>query len=428
MNTLYLHPRDEIVMTMERIYRYKMTTTSGGNLSIRDENGDVWITPARVDKGALTPADVVRVRPDGSVDGRHPPSSELPFHLAIYRVRPDLRAVVHAHPMALVAFSLSHRVPETRVLPLAWQIEGTVGFAPYGIPGSEDLGRRIAAEFRRGFDSVIMENHGVCCGAADLQAAFRRFETLEFTAKSIIKARSVGPVRRLTPEQLRLFTRVQPSLRPFRRDGITTREKGLRRELCDFIERGYRQRLLTSAAGSFSARVGDDEFLVTPYPFDRHAIEPEDLVLVRRGRREQGRTPSRAAALHRALYRAHPSVGAIVNAHPVHATAFSICNRAVDTRVIPESYVLIREVSRLPFEMPMTDPEAVARRLTPSNPAAVLCNNGVMVVGRTVLAAFDQLEVLEYTAEALVDGRALGRQHPMPRSAIADLRRAFRME
>jgi L-fuculose-phosphate aldolase len=428
MNTRYLHPRDEIVMTMERIYRYKMTTTSGGNLSILDENGDIWITPARVDKGALTTADIVRVRPDGTVDGRHAPSSELPFHQAIYRVRRDLRAVVHAHPMALVAFSLSHRVPETRVLPLAWQIEGKVGFAPYGIPGSEDLGRKIAAEFRRGFDSAIMENHGVCCAAPDLQAAFRRFETLEFTAKSIIKAKSIGPVHTLTAAQLRLYARSQPALRPFRRDAVTTREKELRRELCDFIERGYRQRLLTSAAGSFSARVEGDAFLITPYPFDRHEVEPEDLVLVRRGRREAGRAPSRAAALHRAIYRAHPQVQAIVNAHPIHATAFSICNRAVDTRAIPESYVFIREVSRLPFEMPLKDPEAVARRLTPRNPAAVLCNNGVMVVGRSVLSAFDQLEVLEYTAEALVDGRAIGRHHPMSRAVIADLRRAFAMD
>ena len=94
-----------------------------------------------------------------------------------------------------------------------------------------------------------------------------------------------------------------------------------------------------SATGSFSARVGNDEFLVTPYPFDRHAIGPEDLVLVRRGRREEGRPPSRAAALHRAIYRAHPEVRAIVNAHPVHATAFSLCNRAVDTRVIPGTFL-----------------------------------------------------------------------------------------
>src|SRR4051812_32737682 len=102
------HPCDEIIRTMELIYRYRMTTTSGGNLSVRDENGDVWITPARVDKGNLTRNDVVRVRGDGKIEGRHKPSSEFPFHRAIYEARPDIRAIVHAHPVALVAFSIAH--------------------------------------------------------------------------------------------------------------------------------------------------------------------------------------------------------------------------------------------------------------------------------------------------------------------------------
>src|SRR5271165_4488192 len=93
-----LHPRDEIVQTLERIYRFRMTTTSGGNLSIRDETGDVWITPARVDKGSLRREDVICLRANGRIEGLHRPSSEHPFHQSIYGVRPDVRAIVHAHP------------------------------------------------------------------------------------------------------------------------------------------------------------------------------------------------------------------------------------------------------------------------------------------------------------------------------------------
>src|SRR6476646_446944 len=102
MRLSFLHPRDEILQAIGRIYRYRMTTTSGGNLSIREENGDIWITPARVDKSALTRDDIVLVRVDGSWEGRRQPSSELPLHLAIYRARPDLYGIVHAHPTALV--------------------------------------------------------------------------------------------------------------------------------------------------------------------------------------------------------------------------------------------------------------------------------------------------------------------------------------
>jgi len=425
MNTPYLHPRDELALVMERIYRYKMTTLSGGNLSIRGDENDLWITPSGVDKGTLGRRDMVRVRADGTFEGPHRPSSELPFHQAIYRARPDLRAIVHAHPMALVAFSLLRRAPETRALPLSWQIEGRVGFAPYGRPGSEDLGRKIAAEYARGFDSVILENHGVCCAGPDLPAAFQRFETLEFTAKSLIKAAAIGPVRRLTPAQMRAYARAAPALPEFDPDPPRNREKELRRELCDFVQRGCRQRLLTAAAGSYSARLGPDEFLITPYPFDRYAVAPADLVRVCRGRRERGRTPSRAAALHRAIYRAHPAAQSLINAHPIHATAFSLARQTPDSRAIPESYVLIREVSRLPFEAPLRDFDAVAAALTPSRPVAILENNGVMALGESVLGAYDRLEVLEHTAEALLDARALGRPRPMPPAVIADLRRVF---
>jgi L-fuculose-phosphate aldolase len=92
METGWLHPRDELVETMRRIYRYKMTTTSGGNLSILDPDGSIWITPSRVDKGELQPADIVCVQPDGRMSGLHAPSSEFPFHREIYRRRPDLKA------------------------------------------------------------------------------------------------------------------------------------------------------------------------------------------------------------------------------------------------------------------------------------------------------------------------------------------------
>ena len=101
-----LHPAEQLVMIMDRIYDYGMTTTSGGNLSILDDNGDIWITPSGIDKGSLTPKDIICVKPDGTIEGIHKPSVELPFHIKIYQKRPDIKAIIHAHPPALVAFSI----------------------------------------------------------------------------------------------------------------------------------------------------------------------------------------------------------------------------------------------------------------------------------------------------------------------------------
>ena len=139
----YVHPREELLHAMERIYRYRMTTTSGGNLSIREPNGNVWITPARLDKGSLRREDIVCVLSNGDVEGSRKPSSELPIHQEIRVRRPDLGGVVHAHPTALVAFSLVHEVPDTRLFHQSRSVCGEVGFAPYELPGSVALGMRV---------------------------------------------------------------------------------------------------------------------------------------------------------------------------------------------------------------------------------------------------------------------------------------------
>jgi len=409
--------------TMERIYRYRMTTTSGGNLSIRDANGEIWITPARVDKGSLRREDIVCVRADGCREGLHPPSSELPFHQAIYQQRPDLGGIVHAHAVALVAFSVCGRVPDTRLFPQARHVCGEAGFAPYALPGSAALGENIARTFAGGFNCVVLENHGVVCAGENLQRAFERFETLEFTAKTIIKASQMGEVRYLNDKQVAQRQGiVMPQFTP---GPAGAEEQELRRELADFLQRGYRQRLLISTEGSFSARLADGSMLITSSRVDRSAIGIGDMVLVRGEAAETGRLPSRAARLHAAIYQRHPTVRAIVNALPVNATAFSVTGVPLDSRTIPESYLFLKDVARVPFGEQYEDGQAVAERLSPENPVALIENDGVLVCGTSVLDAFDRLEVLETTAEALINSRSLGKVVPMSDAVIAELTAAF---
>jgi L-fuculose-phosphate aldolase len=423
--TSFLHPRDEILQAMERIYSYRMTTTSGGNLSIREPNGDVWITPARVDKGSLGRADIVLVRADGTVEGKHPPSSELPLHRAIYEARPGVQGIVHAHPVALVAFSLAHLVPNTRLFHQAWHVCGEPGFAAYALPGTAALGASVAGAFAKGHDCVILENHGVVTAGENLQQAFRRFETFEFTGKTIIKAQLLGrDVRYLTDSEIELGAH-RRGVPTFPRHAPTSAEKELRGHLRNFVHRAYRQRLFISTQGSFSARLEGDSFVITPSQADRERLATEDLALVVGGKAEAGSTPSRATALHDAIYRQHPKVGAIINAYPVNATAFSVTDTAVETRTIPESYVVVRSLGTAGYAMQFEDPNALAALISPTQPALIVQNGGVLVTGRDVLEAFDRLEVLESTAEAIINSRALGPMAPMPDEVIRDLEAAF---
>ncbi len=419
------HPAERLVKAMARIYQYRMTTTSGGNLSIRDTDGSIWITPARVDKGALRVEDIVRVFPDGSTEGKHKPSSEFPFHQQIYAARPDLGAIVHAHPVALVAFSICSISPDTRLFTKAHTVCGNVGFAPYALPGSALLGERIAKVFGEGHDCVMLENHGVVIGGTDFPDAFRRFETLEFLAKTVVKARALGEVRYLSPEDLAIGERPAPVFGEFDPGPATSKERGLRRELCEFIRRGYHQRLLTSNAGSFSVRLDEESFLITTRMVDRATIQPDQLTLVRAGKCERGTAPSRAADLHQLIYQKHPEINAIVNATPVNATAFAASASRLDTRTIPESYVFLRDVAVYPFSWIYDSPGKIAEAMTPEFPIALIENDCALVLGTTILDAFDRLEVLESTAEAVILSRSLGEVRPMGDEVIEELIEAF---
>ena len=424
MQTQWLHPADQLLLMMERIYAYGMTTTSGGNLSIRDDNGDIWITPAGVDKGALTRNDMVCVREDGTTAGHHRPSSEYPFHRLIYKARPDLKAVVHAHPPALVAFSIVRRIPDTKLLPNEELIVGEVGIAEYALPGSDQLGSNIAAVFAEGKNCVMLENHGVVVGGSDLFEAFRAFETLEYSARLEITASRIGkPVSLAAVNR----NRPEPAMDVFTPEGCSTEEREARREMCKLILRSYDQRLFTSTQGTFSQRLSDGSFVITPYGSDRKYLQPEDLVRVMDGKHEAGKVPSRSVRFHELIYASQPHVQAIVIAHPPHIMAFAVTDVPFDSRTIPESYILLRDMPKLPFGMVVHQAEEAAAFFTKSTPIALAANDCAIVTGSSLINAFDRLEVAEYSAKALIDTYALGPVHPIDEMKINDIKTAFHL-
>ena len=423
----WMHPRDGLVATMNRIYRYHMTTTSGGNLSILDPDGGIWITPSRVDKGSLRPSDIVRVKADGSKEGQHPPSSEFPFHREIYRRRPDIKAIVHAHPGALVAFSIVRSLPETRVQTHAHTICGKIAYAAYACPGSQELGNKIAEAFAGGADCVMLENHGVVIGGRDLHEAFQRFETLEFVAQMIVKASALGDLRILPPDVLANQSVPDYGILP----GVTpsNHEKELRTQICEFAHRSYQQRLMISTAGALSARIDEKQFVITPRRRDRLEITAPGLVRTTLGACEEGKRPSRAARLHALIYAKNPRVGAIISAQPAHASAYCMTDAAFCTQTIPESYLVLRDAPKVPFACIVNDAEKLAAMMSLEKcPVLLIENEGALIVGKTMLEAFDRLEVLEATAEALMLSRSLGSLVPMPAEALAELRKAFGLE
>jgi len=426
MNLELLTPAQRIVMIMERIYADGMTTTSGGNLSVLGENGDIWITPRAVDKGTLTPEDVVQVKPDGKVIGKHSPSVELPFHQLAYRGRPDMRAMVHAHPPALIAFSLVRKLPDTSLVPDARSICGELGMAEYGLPGSEDLGEKIARVFARGCNTVMLENHGVVTGATSLSKAFMAFETLDFCARLEIDASRIGTPTGLSPERIQLWRSERGvEMSELGPRGDASGETQARREICDLVHRACDQQLFTSTQGTLSRRLDEKSFLITPDGMDRKYLEADDLVHVENGRREAGKTPSRTVLLHQHVYLRHPHVNSIIIARPPSIMAFAVTGEHFESRTIPESYIVLRHVARLPFGAASIEPEKAAATFTQGTPVAMVENDCVIATGSSSINAFDRLEVAEYSAKALIACRSIGAVVMIDDAQAADIDRAF---
>ncbi len=167
---------------MRRLYRQRLTTTSGGNISIRcGEN--ILLTPSGTDKGELQAADVGVVDLSGKpLDKSFRPSIESEIHLEIYRRYNNITAVVHAHPLAASAFAASRAVIKSSYHAEAQVIIGQVGYVGYYCPGSHELARQVAEKVAE-HHCLLLRNHGALCVGGSILQAFDRLEVLETAAR-----------------------------------------------------------------------------------------------------------------------------------------------------------------------------------------------------------------------------------------------------
>jgi L-fuculose-phosphate aldolase len=426
LNTRLMHPRDQITLVIGRIYSRGLTTTSGGNISVIDENGDIWVTPSAIDKGSLQPSDIVCVKRDGTIVGRHKPSSEFPFHKAIYAARPDIKAVIHAHPPALVSFSIVREIPNTNIISQAKHVCGPIGYAPYKLPGSAALGETIASEFDKGFNGVIMENHGTVVGGKDLVDAFQRFETLEFCARAILYGNLVGKPSYLTDEQIDSFeTQIPPELPEMERVSHPSDEREKRLEIYKMVQRACRQGLMISSYGTISTRWRGNDFLITPTEIPRWDLQIEDIVQIKDGKREPGKHPSRTTYLHQEIYEKHPEINSIILTQSPYLMAFAVSDASFNVRTIPESWIFLQDVHAIDFGCHFINKSDISDTISKNNPAVLIKNDCALVTGNQLLQTFDYLEVAEFSAKSLVMCAPIGKMVPINDEQVEELRMAF---
>ena len=176
------------------------------------------------------------------------------------------------------------------------------------------------------------------------------FETLDFTARLEIEAQKLSNPIELTDRQLDLSKhKQQVVMDEFIPQTFSSEERAARREMCNFIHRAYEQSLFTSTQGTFSQRLSDGSFLITPYGIDRKYMDIEDLVRIKDNWKESGKHPSRSVKLHQAIYKKHPEINSVIIAHPPNIMAFAVTDVEFETKIIPESYIQLRNIKKLPL-------------------------------------------------------------------------------
>jgi L-fuculose-phosphate aldolase len=193
--------RGEIVDVCRRLYARGLISALEGNVSARLSDGTVLVTPAGVPKGELAAESLVVVDATGTVQGTGTPTSELAVHLRIYACRPDVGAVVHAHPPVATGFAVAGETIPHGVLPEVVVFLGAVALVEYAMPGTADLAVAVAACAER-HDALLLAHHGAVTVGRSLSAAYCRMESLEHAARIVLAARLVGSVTPLPPEQV----------------------------------------------------------------------------------------------------------------------------------------------------------------------------------------------------------------------------------
>eukprot|EP00930_Biecheleria_cincta_P069333 TRINITY_DN57083_c0_g1_i1.p1 TRINITY_DN57083_c0_g1~~TRINITY_DN57083_c0_g1_i1.p1 ORF type:complete len:505 (-),score=61.54 TRINITY_DN57083_c0_g1_i1:230-1744(-) len=436
------HPRDLIVDIMSRMYDKQLTTMSGGNVSIKDSDGTIWITPGSTDKGELKRDEVV-YRMEGSdvwegMAGLKP-SREWPFHVRILEERPDCKAVLHAHSQSLVAFSCANKTPDTLSLYQAFHVCGKVVMSEYRMPGAPDLADVIAKEIRT-HDCVIMESHGVVICGKSLSVCYAKFEVLEFCAEAIVRASQLGGKRLLLSEedvryqdevrQAELDTCVQG--RNSDRPQITSKEAELRKQLVKFSKRSYETGLIVASVGAFSARLSETTFLITPMGVDRKFILPNDILLFDIADKENTKVyaekpwlkPSVSWKMQAELFRAFPDIESITFATPRHFSAFVMTNVDFPSEIHPETYIVCQNIGRIGFRESL-DHANVIDAFSKGVHALTIENKGVVIKGGSVQETFDKLEILENTTKVVLDCVALGGHKVMTKQQVKDIDKTY---
>ncbi len=202
----------EICDIGKRIYMNGFVAANDGNITVKVDDNTFWATPTGVSKGYMTPDMLVKVDAEGNVlEGKYKPSSEIKMHMRIYKERPDVNAVVHAHPPTATGFAIAGIPLDKYTMPEAVIFLGSVPLTPYGTPSTSEIPDAVS-NYLQSYDAFLLENHGALTVGSDLTTAYFRMETTEFFAKVSLVARLLGGEHELPCDQINKLLAIRKNM------------------------------------------------------------------------------------------------------------------------------------------------------------------------------------------------------------------------
>lgn len=194
--------KEEICEIGRRVYNNGFVAANDGNISVKVGENEFYCTPTGVSKGYMTPDMIIKVDADGNkLEGELNPSSEIKMHMRVYRERPDVNAVVHAHPPTATAFAVAGIPMDKYILPEAILVLGDVPICQYGTPSTMEIPDSLLP-YIQDHDAFLLENHGALTVGNTLTKAFFVMEEVEFSAKISFIARQLGNENELSGDNL----------------------------------------------------------------------------------------------------------------------------------------------------------------------------------------------------------------------------------
>lgn len=194
--------KQEICEVGHRLYDHGFVAANDGNISVKLSDNEFYCTPTGVSKGSLTPDMIIKIDAEGNkLEGTLNPSSEIKMHLRVFRERPDVNAVVHAHPPVATAFTVAGIPLDRYILPEAVLTIGDVPTCAYGTPSTMEIPDSLMPYIQE-HDAFMLKNHGALTVGNTLTRAFFTMEEVEFNAKIMKYAMELGKIEEIPADQM----------------------------------------------------------------------------------------------------------------------------------------------------------------------------------------------------------------------------------